>query len=671
MGTSTEPKISGGKPREEVVIAWEYVPSNVRQELVIKLNPEWALSGNDWRMLASKLGYTQRDIMFIESVKETNTHFLFKMYGEKQNASLNEIYNCLKEMDRKDCLEIIDKAYADIYKMAVERRNDSPKYPMLDGAEGLPSGHFSWSGSAKCPLHHNSLHMSPSRCTCYCSPSPLYHHLPHFSHQDCQGRSHPYLHDNSGQHPSLPSPHQSPKMEQFGHMNTHHNHSSQDVGPVPLHNISPFDNSNISSNFNSHDSMNSQVKMARQYSDECNVSPSCSGEDRHYHNGRCTMDMGVNSYGNANMNFRCNPSGQAGADTLPTCSADPINRGRHINMKSLHPDISYSSGQAYGSNGFHSGGQGTLLCAGQGEPSLALLKSMVESQEKYRPTPEYKHVMAEQKNHTEMKSRSDNNSIDSVGSLSSSSSSGSSSGKSRPSSTFPLRIKNKIPVEDITQLKISKKSASMPQNMKPAQYRKVFRNTKVFVTYSFDNEGHARQVLSLCKFLQTNGFACYVDVCEKNPVCSTEQIIDWCSKKISEADFILVCVSTKYLQDIDSNNKKNVHQGSDKKLHTKEIFGLLESEHSRNNGFSSSKQIQIVPLLFGNMQASSLPNWMTANRPAYEWPKQYLDLAWMLTKPQERIKVSKRSMEGVLDSICFSSSIISKQFTCIHIITLF
>lgn len=50
---------NGGEGEVEM-IPWRYVPYRVRWELIKRLNPN--LLGNDWRMLAGKLGYTLGEI---------------------------------------------------------------------------------------------------------------------------------------------------------------------------------------------------------------------------------------------------------------------------------------------------------------------------------------------------------------------------------------------------------------------------------------------------------------------------------------------------------------------------------------------------------------------------------------------------------------------------------
>lgn len=47
---------------------------------------------------------------YIESEKDNNTSVLLRQYDRKPNASFNELYKFLEDMNRRDCLEILDNA---------------------------------------------------------------------------------------------------------------------------------------------------------------------------------------------------------------------------------------------------------------------------------------------------------------------------------------------------------------------------------------------------------------------------------------------------------------------------------------------------------------------------------------------------------------------------------
>lgn len=63
------------------------------------------------------------------------------------------------------------------------------------------------------------------------------------------------------------------------------------------------------------------------------------------------------------------------------------------------------------------------------------------------------------------------------------------------------------------------------------------RNIKVFVTYSDDGGLHRTQVLILCKFLQDNGFACFVDVSEDNSSGRRSLFMESCKQKMAEVGY--------------------------------------------------------------------------------------------------------------------------------------
>ncbi|RUS91298.1 hypothetical protein EGW08_000912 [Elysia chlorotica] len=183
------------------------------------------------------------------------------------------------------------------------------------------------------------------------------------------------------------------------------------------------------------------------------------------------------------------------------------------------------------------------LVARQGEgTSLSSLEKMEAMRDKYKPSSTYQTIVAEQKiepdnpkitkdNKPLLKKKNSMGTGDGCSALSSINSNTSedlstSSTVCSASQTFPMRIKVRherevgagqgagagIAVPGVEgSLNFSKKSVSMPQNMKPQPYRKAWRGIKVFVTYSMDSPRHNEQVLCLGYFLKNNGFNCYLD----------------------------------------------------------------------------------------------------------------------------------------------------------------
>ncbi|KAK7471747.1 hypothetical protein BaRGS_00035629, partial [Batillaria attramentaria] len=165
-----------------------------------------------------------------------------------------------------------------------------------------------------------------------------------------------------------------------------------------------------------------------------------------------------------------------------------------------------------------------------------------------------------------------------------------------------------------------------------------FRHIKVFVTYANDSKHHSRQVLSLCNCLDRNGFSCCVDVYSRHEDSEEQQKAsrDWCGRKFKEADFILVCISPQYLREIemaDTSVSAAASADSSGLLHAAHIYRLMQEEFQR-----TGKCSRFVPLYFEGSSSGQGPSWLTRQLVYYHWPRQYKDLLWMLTKPEERIK---------------------------------
>ncbi|CAG5133339.1 unnamed protein product, partial [Candidula unifasciata] len=156
------------------------------------------------------------------------------------------------------------------------------------------------------------------------------------------------------------------------------------------------------------------------------------------------------------------------------------------------------------------------------------------------------------------------------------------------------------------------------------------QNSKLFVTCSQDNNLHVRDVVSLCWFMRHNGFSCHVDASKKGSFLKSY------SQRIAEADFILVCISNKYLEDISPDCPSNLR---DNQLHTREIYELLKSKHlssdDHGNTSDTARTPQIIPLLFDKMTENHIPEWMKG-RQTYKWPEEYMDLIKLLENQKRR-----------------------------------
>jgi len=109
-----------------------------------------------------------------------------------------------------------------------------------------------------------------------------------------------------------------------------------------------------------------------------------------------------------------------------------------------------------------------------------------------------------------------------------------------------------------------------------------------------------------------------------------------------------VVLSTKYHHEVDMCETENDADDSDSmdsetdtdrddhpyRLHTKHIYRLMYREYIQNG----HRCARFVPLIFPGMSENLIPKWMLdQNRRFYLWPKEYKDLLWMLTKPENRV----------------------------------
>ncbi|GFN76029.1 MgCIKSL [Plakobranchus ocellatus] len=358
-----------------------------------------------------------------------------------------------------------------------------------------------------------------------------------------------------------------------------------------------------------------------------------------------------------------------------------------------HLDKATTTAQASEGKKSFTSGESDLQAQGT---SLALLEKIAAIPDKYKPTSEYQAVVAEQKIEAERGKKAGRNSATQTSSSSAGSLS-SSSAICSASQTFPMRFKGRngqggatssgVNVEELGALTISKKSMSMPQDMKPQPYRKAWRGIKVFVTYSMDSPAHNNQILCLGYFLKRNGFNCYLDT----PFSPGKSLEAWQEhtekfhRKFYESDFVLVCISPKYLLDVSVSDPAAAHESpAEACLHTLDIYQLMNREYLNRQAFGdgldggahgegseqalgresgmlfsstpSSSSLsapssemphspQVVPVLFGNMTASQIPHWMReVGVPCKRWEADYADLAWLLTKPQDRIQPRRQRM---------------------------
>lgn len=306
------------------------------------------------------------------------------------------------------------------------------------------------------------------------------------------------------------------------------------------------------------------------------------------------------------------------------------------------------------------------------QSSLESLKQLSQLPSRYMPDNKYTTIVAEQKIDNPNSGRNDRNIKrekgetsrtcqfavgDNCGAAALSSASSSSSSRrlkeTTGADTYPMRVKCQPGGATVEQVRNRQpgtltKSISVPIDLKVEEFKRAFHHIKVFVTYANDSRPHSRQVLSLCNCLQKNGFSCCVDVNQRQDSTESSSAQDWV-RRFKEADFILVCLSPFYLQEmkrVDAETKsanskqplttKGVNSNSNRSpreiLHASQIYKLMCDEYQRTNCCS-----RFVLLYVEGSPRDGYPAWLT-DCLVYNWPHQYKDLLWMLTKPEERIK---------------------------------
>ena len=116
-----------------------------------------------------------------------------------------------------------------------------------------------------------------------------------------------------------------------------------------------------------------------------------------------------------------------------------------------------------------------------------------------------------------------------------------------------------------------------------------------------------------------------------------------------QADFVLVCLSPLYLQEVTgldnaatplapkvSKAAATCSKWAKGVLHAAHIYQLMREEYQ-----STGRCSRFVPLYMEGSACQAGPTWLTSHL-CYHWPRQYKDLLWMLTKPEDRIKQKSR-----------------------------
>nr|XP_002129288.2 uncharacterized protein LOC100187055 isoform X2 [Ciona intestinalis] len=156
-------------------------------------------------------------------------------------------------------------------------------------------------------------------------------------------------------------------------------------------------------------------------------------------------------------------------------------------------------------------------------------------------------------------------------------------------------------------------------------------NIKVFITYAeAHNEEHMRQVVQISQTLIQNRIDVKVDMLEEN--MQSLSISDWLNSALYECDFVLICVSPGYMQEVDPQEGESLKPG-ERALNTKYIYRRLLSEYIAQ----SSRNYRFIPVLVSNGDRCHVPHWLRDTK-IYKWPTDFEDIFYRLLKQEKYIK---------------------------------
>ncbi|ESO91556.1 hypothetical protein LOTGIDRAFT_233367 [Lottia gigantea] len=597
---------------EEVDIPFKFVGTGVLTKLANKLDPLNHVTGNDWRLLAEKLGYSQDEIQVIEEQKHLDGRSTIKLlnnYIKKPGNSVEKVLKALQEMPRIDAHTILLEAVPKIQEFARQRQEEEERGEENSFSPFTPSDYYrshpwAWPMMTHMPPMAHMPSMSPYFMSHsgipFDSPytahgSPLHHprapknpkvcHHPDSSNQCCSPHCYTRSYSHNGfvgmppppirnGHPVLspPSPVYNvnngyPEIPGREYHSLEVNHSmypdrqvSREISD-PGHHFQedPAPLARTIFKNQGHPLLSTNTRPVRSQSAE--------------YNGDISDDDSLSTGSNPASPNNNRRHGHVTYDVRNDISDDiringvEVNRNDVNDIGRVRKDVPRElterkiDNKKNGESSSGSGGEGNANKMDSKERNILRMKSMSTG-----------HQMSNANGNVE-------------------------------------HLENMM-----------KKSLSLPNNMKPAEFRRVF-NIKVFVTYSNDSDKHMQRVLNLCKCLEKNKFFCFVDMVYKEN--GKKDNLEDIRRKFEEADFVLVCSSKKYKENI--NAKINTDG-----LHTKFIYELIYDE------FKEKGNHRCVPVILDGTSQSDIPTWLQSSM-KYIWPSQYKDLLFMLTKPEQRI----------------------------------
>ncbi|KAJ8298654.1 hypothetical protein KUTeg_022714 [Tegillarca granosa] len=635
------------------------------QSLANKLDPDCPLMGNNWKMLAEKLGYNTEQILCLESRHTShgrNTIKLFEEYLNKRDSTVKKLQKALEDMDRPDALQVLLDSMPDIEQQYQRELNsqriksdpDENSYrwsACQSSCSGFLNGRIPTPNQTYMSQHH-SYHNQMSTHA-YSSAMQSQAYMPSISHIAMAGGS---IHHMPEKELNIPQNHNcGPTLNTGNHYRVSSNHHSRVEHPQKSR--IPNANPSMVVNVDQQDMVGSirDIEMTPEYNIPVTEDPA-------------PLPLAISRGQNINVPRLMNPQDMLIGREVTVTSTSPQPQASHpfqtryerqvseecnsrqpanVNNRSKNNNIGLnlpcSNAQSIQQEGIEFISPGPTPTSVPSTP-LDKLKQFTDS-ESYMPTQQYKTMMEEKLREEVLYNRAYNDET-----------------HNKLRAELQNKKNNEVTNEDAFRsiFKFNRSSHHSALNQKIQQCTssststsgktgvdkdvpktfplRAFRHIKVFVTYSDEkkNKKHLQRVLNLCRCLERNGFTCCMDMYGRNMTMTDK--VGWLDQRFREADFILVCVSEGYKSDTDNYETEMSAEFSDDALHTKYLYKLMQAEYQDNG----QRNLRFIPLLFENSEKEQIPTWLD-NGLQYQWPGQYRDLLWFLTKPETRVKDRDKS----------------------------
>ncbi|KAK3585412.1 hypothetical protein CHS0354_020129 [Potamilus streckersoni] len=166
-----------------------------------------------------------------------------------------------------------------------------------------------------------------------------------------------------------------------------------------------------------------------------------------------------------------------------------------------------------------------------------------------------------------------------------------------------------------------------------------FRRLRLFCTCSSDSSYYLKQVVNMLKMLKNSGFEVrtdrYRNIHNVRDMTIAANIQDWLDGNIARADFVIVCISPRYLVDIQAP-ADGVPEADDNTLFTRYIYDQLRAEYY----FNRCCHQKVIPVRFHDpyVPNTNIPSFMKTTI-VYTYPNDLNDLVSFLNMNKNRSRL--------------------------------